>query len=218
MSWFVRLMMQQMRSGYYKLLVQEIDRALPGQGKALAAEIAAQEKALFDASQKWIVDEPARDNVQLTCMALATYRVLRDRLHERRRPLMIIQTALLEPSRGKMKLMPLMMRFVRDPLKMMAGISESKEVSAYGKAFEFERFTDNKQTHYFLHVKRCGYHDFFVAHGAPELTPIFCAYDDLWGDFFKTDKYGVRFDRPTTIGSGGEVCQFEFRRVEKKSA
>ena len=216
MSMFNRLMTYQLRSGYYRMLRQEIENALPGLGAALMNEIDAQEKALFANSQRWLIDEPAQINVRLTCMALASYHVLRDRMNERRRPLMMIQTALIEPSRGKMKMMmPLMMRFVRDPLKLLAGISESKEISAYGKAFEFERETDNRQTYYFTHVRRCGYHDFFVAHGAPELTPIFCAYDDVWGDFFKTDKYGVRFDRPTTIGNGGEMCRFEFRRVKR---
>jgi hypothetical protein len=216
MSLFNNFMTAQLRGGYFRMLRQEIEKALPGQGKALIAEISAQEKALFANSQQWIVDEPARMNVLMTCMALASYRVLREKLNERRRPLMMMQTAFIEPSRGKMqKMMPLLLFFTRDRLKLLAGISEAKEPSAYGKAFEFERVTDDRQTYYFSHIKRCGYHDFFVAHGAPELTPIFCAYDDVWGDFFKTDKYGVRFDRPTTIGNGGDRCRFEFRRTGK---
>lgn len=53
---------------------------------------------------------------------------------------------------------------------------------------------------------RCIYKDVFEKYAVPELTPIFCAADDvIYGDI-----PGARWARTKTLGRGGDVCDFRF--------
>ncbi|MDX1377012.1 MAG: L-2-amino-thiazoline-4-carboxylic acid hydrolase [Burkholderiales bacterium] len=65
------------------------------------------------------------------------------------------------------------------------------------------------------HIRRCLFNDFFRAHGAPELTRVFCALDSIWVDELHQPRYGVRFERPTTLAAGGDACRFEFSRAPR---
>ena len=61
-------------------------------------------------------------------------------------------------------------------------------------------------------INKCLFNDFFRQHGAPELTSIFCALDSMWIDELHQPKYGVRFERPTTLAGGDDACRFQFSR------
>jgi len=63
------------------------------------------------------------------------------------------------------------------------------------------------------HICKCLFNDFFRAHGAAELTPVFCALDSIWADELHKPRYGVRFERPTTLAAGGDACRFQFSRM-----
>lgn len=63
------------------------------------------------------------------------------------------------------------------------------------------------------HIRRCLFNDFFRAHRAPELTPVFCALDSIWVDELHQPRYGLRFDRPTTLAAGDDACRFQFSRA-----
>ena len=63
------------------------------------------------------------------------------------------------------------------------------------------------------HIRKCLFNDFFRAHGAAELTPIFCALDSIWVDELHKPRYGVRFARPTTLAAGDDACRFQFTRA-----
>jgi hypothetical protein len=52
--------------------------------------------------------------------------------------------------------------------------------------------------------------------GAPRLltmTPLFCALDKVWAEALEQPQYGVRFERPTTLARGDDVCRFQFHKV-----
>jgi len=68
------------------------------------------------------------------------------------------------------------------------------------------------------HIRKCLFNDFFGAHGAPELTPVFCALDSIWVDELHRPRYGVRFERPTTLAAGGDACRFQFSRAARPEA
>ena len=78
-----------------------------------------------------------------------------------------------------------------------------------------EREVDNRDK-YLVNVKKCFYHNFFVANEVPQLTPIFCDFDNVWGDELKKKGINVRFDRPETMGYGGDMCKFQFTRIDPK--
>jgi len=65
----------------------------------------------------------------------------------------------------------------------------------------------------FVNVSKCFFHDFFGANGATELTPLFCALDDVWAEELNRPGYGVRFERPEILAQGGRVCRFQFFRL-----
>lgn len=102
----------------------------------------------------------------------------------------------------------------KDPFALLRDIGQSLEQDYFGDGFTFEREADNGEV-FLQNVTRCFYHTFFVRNGRPELTPIFCKSDAAWIDGIDPEKHGVRFERPTTIGRGHDMCRFHFFRVSK---
>lgn len=83
-----------------------------------------------------------------------------------------------------------------------------RKVKSYGKEFKFS--DERGEFHYTSVVNVCGYHEFFKRNLCPELTVIFCEWDVLWADEIGKQDCGIRFERPCTLGRGGECCRFEF--------
>lgn len=73
--------------------------------------------------------------------------------------------------------------------------------------FKFHWVADNPHQIAFT-MTRCLYHNTLTAYGAPELTPVFCYQDDVWGVELAPK---VIFERPQTIGRGGQKCNFCYR-------
>ena len=60
-----------------------------------------------------------------------------------------------------------------------------------------------------LDVVSCPYNRYFAELGCPELTKISCGADDhVYGDL-----PGLKFERTSTIGRGGECCDFCIRKI-----
>ncbi|MEM6525072.1 MAG: L-2-amino-thiazoline-4-carboxylic acid hydrolase [Bacteroidota bacterium] len=100
-----------------------------------------------------------------------------------------------------------------NPFKDVVSISKQKEVE-YGDSFKFYRKKDNDQS-YLLEVKQCFYCKLLTTNNAKELMPIFCDFDTLWMKAIKPETHGFKFERPETIGTGGEVCKFYFTKTLK---
>jgi hypothetical protein len=82
----------------------------------------------------------------------------------------------------------------------------------FGPGFAYVQAVQDS-TRSFTHINKCLFNDFFRAHGAPELTSIFCTLDSVWIDELHRPPYRVRFERPTTLARGNDACRFEFSRV-----
>jgi len=64
-----------------------------------------------------------------------------------------------------------------------------------------------------MDIVKCPYNSYFTELGTPELTKIFCINDECtYGDI-----PGLEFIRHTTLGTGGEKCDF-YVRVKKREA
>jgi hypothetical protein len=98
-----------------------------------------------------------------------------------------------------------------DPFAAMVAVARAREHDDFGAEFVFEHPADD-ENRFFADVRRCGYHDFFVRHGAPELTPVLCAFDANWIRAIDPDRHGFTFTRETTIGYGAARCPFHFQR------
>lgn len=64
----------------------------------------------------------------------------------------------------------------------------------------------------FFNFRKCGLADFFLDNDAREVLYLFCSTDYVWGDAL--EKYGIRFERPTTLSEGADVCRFQLFRMK----
>ena len=78
----------------------------------------------------------------------------------------------------------------------------------YGDAFKLVE--EKKAQQYTMVISKCAYYDFFNRHQLPELTKIFCAWDNLWSDEINRRNCGIRFQRHSTLANHDENCRFEF--------
>ena len=71
-------------------------------------------------------------------------------------------------------------------------------------------FYPKKKGEYRMDIVECPYNRYFTELGTPELTQIFCINDECtYGDI-----PGLEFIRHTTLGTGGDKCDF-YIRVDK---
>lgn len=65
-----------------------------------------------------------------------------------------------------------------------------------------------------VNVTSCFINDFMRRLGKAELTPVFCAFDNLIADQFdRAPAYGIKFEQLSTMGKGSDKCRFHFTRV-----
>ena len=68
-------------------------------------------------------------------------------------------------------------------------------------------FYSKKKGEYKMDIVQCPYNTYFTELGTPELTKIFCINDECtYGDI-----PGLEFIRHTTLGTGGDKCDFYIR-------
>ena len=80
----------------------------------------------------------------------------------------------------------------------------------FGEKSGFQNiFYPKKKGEYRMDIVSCPYNRYFTELGCPELTRISCGADDhVYGDL-----PGLKFERTTTIGRGGERCDFCIRKI-----
>ena len=80
----------------------------------------------------------------------------------------------------------------------------------FGEKSGFQNvFYPKKKGEYRMDVVSCPYNRYFTELGCPEVTRISCGADDhVYGDL-----PGLKFERTSTIGRGGERCDFCIRKV-----
>lgn len=164
--------------------------------------------------QRRLVDAAARYTLHQGVAVLMAYR----RLHSSMPTpelLELLRHALVDPLRAAVGgATSQALDAVDDPFTKIVGISKLREQSTFGASFTFERRRDDNQG-YYLDIVRCLWHSFFVAEECPELTAIFCAFDNNWIEAIDPGKHGVKFERATTLGTGGMLCPFHFFRVSR---
>jgi L-2-amino-thiazoline-4-carboxylic acid hydrolase len=176
------------------------------------ATVRVRHEDLVAANQHLVVDEPARHNLRVTLVLVAAYESLHPTLG-RPESIRLIEAAVVEPLAPFVReATRAMLDSVPDPYDAMVELAKSRETEAFGAGFEFRHPVDDGNS-FHADVHRCHYHDVLVANGAPELTPALCAFDRNWIDAIDPARHGFRFDRETTIGTGGTHCPFHFSRV-----
>src|SRR5262249_23514724 len=172
--------------------------------------------ALASRYKDWLVDEQAKHQLRQSAVVLAAYRHLRSAVPDQEL-LGLLRVAFTEPLRSVVRGgQAQALDQADDPFGPLVVISKLGEEHFHGGSFVCERPRDDDRA-YYLDVTRCLWHSFFVAEGCPELTTIFCAFDEAWIGAIEPGRHGLRFERATMLGQGGSLCPFHFFRVERES-
>ncbi|NUU24153.1 MAG: L-2-amino-thiazoline-4-carboxylic acid hydrolase [Streptomycetaceae bacterium] len=179
---------------------------------ALLTDVRGRHAELLLANEHRVVDAPARHNLRMTLVLVAAYELLRPRLGDAA-ALEAVHAAFVEPLAPVVRdATAAMLDAAADPYRTMVALAKSREVAAFGSGFTFAHPVDD-DSRFHADVRRCFYHDVLAANGAAELTPVMCAFDRNWIDAIDPARHGLRFERATTIGTGGSHCPFHFSRV-----
>jgi hypothetical protein len=160
-----------------------------------------------------VEDEKTRPHLRLTACVLASYQALASGLMDRKQALELVEDVFVSIGRTTLKLYTqVILMFSRDPFVAITNAGKKRIVEQYGRAWEF-RFEETENS-FTMTSTKCFYHDFFTAAGAQQLTRVFCSWDENWIKPIDPTKHGILFERPTTMGYGGNECPFIFRRVK----
>lgn len=81
----------------------------------------------------------------------------------------------------------------------------------FGSHFRYEQeVSDDDRS--FVNITHCLYHELGRFLGRPQVTRVFCAMDTIWADYATAKPFNLRFERPTTLATGGDKCRFQFTR------
>ena len=162
------------------------------------------------------VDAPGHRWLMLCAVLLAAYRRLMPVVGNSATAVSLLQASMTTPFRAGIQ------AFIRDrfgisqdaPREAFDRIAETfqeRGEQRFGRAFTFVPLVTDAR-HSFTNITRCLFNDVFRANGAPELTQVCCAMDLVWADELSRPRYGVRFERSTTLAAGDDACRFRFFR------
>ncbi|NIM95786.1 MAG: hypothetical protein GTO18_18965 [Anaerolineales bacterium] len=163
-----------------------------------------------------VVDEKTHPHLRLTACVLASHQAIASGPLDQERALELVGDAFVGIGRTMLKLYTLaLLTFSKDPFIAITKIAKKRTLERYGGAWElsFEETEDS----FTITTTKCFYHDFFTAASAQHCTQIFCRWDKNWIEPIDPAKHGILFERPMTIGYGGEECPFIFKRVESST-
>lgn len=178
----------------------------------LVERLRRRQERLVDEQQQRVVDEPSRYNLAMTLALLAAYQELQAGRDDAEL-LPALRNAFVEPLEPFVRTATRsLLDEAADPFAAMVELTRAREQRAFGAGFLFTH-PDDDHERYTAQVERCYYHQVLAANDAVQLTPIFCAFDANWIDAIDPECDGFEFERPTTIGTGGPNCPFQFRRI-----
>jgi hypothetical protein len=199
-------------------LTAEVNKVFPGDGRHVGYRVRDATQALFDAQSHALPDKQTRCHLGLCALVLAGYRELSGKTGDPQQAMTVVRQAFL--AQTPVRLMGLTIRVLlwlsRDPVmwlsrQSLAALSRRR----YGVRMGFEEaVAPDRAT---LMVTHCLFHQFFVEHGEPQLTRLFCEWDGYWMDAFDASSRPIRTERPTTISTGAERCHFHIIRDPAKA-
>src|SRR5262245_15825743 len=184
----------------------------------LVARIRDHTQRVFDANVAALPDPQARAIYAYCSLMLAAFREFRaetgDDAGAYAFARTVFQRTLERPWRLLIKLW---LWLAHDPVGFLSRWSLARFFQRnQGTSMEFaeEKMDDSVV----LVVRRCAYHQFFVDHGEPALTPVLCMFDRVWMEIIDRAPRPIRTERPSTISTGGYSCRFRFIRDHNKRA
>ena len=207
MTWderYQKEMLRRLHRRLTRLEIAEVDRLLHG----LEPEI----ERIIAANSHMVIDERASPHLRLTATVLASYHALASGNMHPQEAIELIEDVFASIGRTTLRLYThALLTFSKDPFTAITRAGKKRALEQYGRAWDF-RIEETDRT-FSMTTTKCFYADFFRAVGVPQLTRVFCHWDQNWIEPIDPVKHKIRFDRPTTIGYGGKECSFIFERV-----
>jgi hypothetical protein len=199
---------------------RELRRKAPGAGQPdsdlLVARIRDHTQLVFEASVQALPDPQARAIYAYCSLVLAAFREFRAETGDAAGAYAFARTVFQQTLEGPwLWLIKLWLWLVRDPVGFLSRWSLARFFQRnQGTSMEFAEEKTNDAV--VLVVRRCAYHQFFVDHGEPALTPVLCMFDRVWMEIIDRSPRPIRTERPSTISTGGDSCRFRFIRDYNK--
>ena len=201
---------------FLRHLRKEVEVTLPAETRPVLERVRDAAQQLFDAESQSLPDKQAHMILGMCAVVLAAYRELVTVTDDAQRAYTIVDAAFRKSYQTLGKLMyGSLLLFARDPVQRLSGMDLKKRgQKVMGSSMDFAQETSADSTT--MIVTRCAFHQFFVDHQEPSLTRLVCAWDRNWMDVLNNSKRSIRIERPSTISTGAETCQFRFIRDTSK--
>ena len=182
-------------------------------------EIESTAASLKRKNQNLIADTISGQLLSNTTFVLATYRVLTPIVQEGESILAHLQEAM-----GS-----LVNENIEGYIFSRFGITQEQPEKAFERACEnFKKWGEEQMGHSFIYeqeisekslcvvnIRKCFFNDFFRKNGSSEITPAYCAADNIWMKELNKPKYLMRVERTKTLATGKDVCDFRFSKIRK---
>jgi hypothetical protein len=186
----------------------------------LEASVRTRTAMLVEQNEGRAIDDPSRQWLLLSSVILAAYQELRLLVDDAQAVLSILRDAVTVPFAEHLT------AYIADrfgisqdaPEEAFTRIAENFKARGeerFGQAYTYVQEVQDEGRS-FVNIQKCFFNDFFRANGMPELTLIFCAMDNLWAEELEKPCYGIRFEHPTTLAQGGDMCRFQFSKRSAK--
>jgi hypothetical protein len=182
-------------------------------GAAEAARLMVQVMTRYDelyAGRAHYVNRAMRHHLEARILPiLALYQALREDEGDQEAALAEVDDLFHTVFAGQRRQIALL-RLLPDPFPLFRWSACRKMQRSYPEeGWTTEWVADDEQCLAF-NIRHCLYLETMKAYGAPELMPHICAFDD-W--MFETLPPTIAWERTTTLGRGGDRCDFCWRRV-----
>ena len=207
MAWenrYQKEMLRRLRNRLARLEVPDAQGMLGG----LEDEI----ERIIAANLGMVVDDRTLPHLRLTAMVLACYSALHSGSMDSQLAIELIEDVFAGIGRTMLRLYTwALLTFSRDPFTAITRAGSQRALSQYGREWEFR--IEETDRYFSMTATKCFYADFFQAAGLPQLTRVFCRWDQNWIEPIDPARHRISFDRPTTMGFGGKECPFIFKRI-----
>ncbi|MBN2556708.1 MAG: L-2-amino-thiazoline-4-carboxylic acid hydrolase [Anaerolineales bacterium] len=176
-------------------------------------KLEAEIEHIIAANSAMVIDGRTRPHLRLAATVLACYRALSPGLLDPQEALELIENVFAGIGRSMLRFYTwTLLTFSRDPFTAITQAGKRRVLRQYGKEWEF-RIEETDQC-FRMTATKCFYADFFQIAREPQLTRVFCRWDQNWIEPIDPVRHKICFDRPTTMGYGGSECPFIFKRVD----
>jgi hypothetical protein len=195
---------------------QTLDPQFPADWQKVEAAITTRAENLVAANRRMARDAPGEQWLRTCSTVLAAYQELQSFVRAAQL-LPIFLYAMATPFRQQIPAY-LENRFGISPdapQEAFLHISENfqkRGVQGFGVTFQYATDVRDERRN-FVNIERCFFNDFFRVNQASEVTRLFCALDRIWSEVLAQPRYGVRFERPTTLAAGDDACRFRFYKT-----